>query len=306
MNIRLSQPQDLSVLRQHFYSCFQVNETYVDAFFKYQFNPKLCYVLADDQLVLGAVYISEREMVLHQKLVKVAVLHHLYVVAVDNQTGLMQVLLNQVLRDIENRYLLTMVASGQESLFEPFGFVNIYQRQLYQLKRSMIAPMDSSRIRLRIEPEMLNDLYRYFTQYFTGYFVHNENDVVAKSALLNAYKGNYIALLDYDEESYSASCHITMDSYANVFVDEILYRDQDSLMRILSFVLAKYPRITISSTVMENYEKSLGATRLQKVNTWMVRLNQPQLFSSLYKIEVNRVDSAMKAFSKPLFNSDFY
>lgn len=306
MNIRNVEALDIPYLFSHLQSIFGYSAAFSQMFVEHRLNPKHSYVIIQDKKPIAAIFGNEHEVVMHQRILKVICFHHLYTIEKNNPDQITQTLFNYVLKDYENRYLFTYVQSRLEDIYAPFGFTGAYGLKSYELRRSNIEQMDSVGIRLRIEPEKLIGLYEKFTKYFNGYFIHNEKTFENMVHVLNGYQGNYIALQSDDGKSYKASCRLRFLKDKKIVVDELIYLDQKSLKKILSFILAKYPKITIISSKIESFDQILGAKPLDQFNQWLVKLNQPELFSKLFNVDVKRADSALNAFSKPLFNSEFY
>ena len=122
--------------------------------------------------------------------------------------------------------------------------------------------------------------------------------------LVAAENGQYVSLYNHEND---LTAHLRMVVHdQDVIVDELLYKDTASLIKILSYVMSKYPRLEVHVSMVEDLEKLLGAIHLRDEVSMMVKLNDENCFERLFNVKVKRADSAMKAFSKPLFNTDFY
>lgn len=306
MKIRQTELADRDVLMFHLQELFGYSDSYLKAFFDHQVDLTKSYVVEDGGQIIGGILVNLLNMVMHQKVVKVAMCHHLFTTDKQSPDQISQTLINYLTLDLKNRVLFTCLYTKQASIFEPFGFLPVFQKKVYELKRSHIVPMDSAGVRLRVDYDKLVDLSHYFTQYFNGYFVYDQHYFQQMNHVLTSLKGNYITLLNQQENAYLASCRLRIMDQHQVVVDEVFYKDQQSLRRILSFVLAKYPKIKLTSSIIEDFEQTLGARHVENEISMLVLLNQPKLFSKLYNVDVKRADSAIKAFSKPLFNTVFY
>lgn len=304
MKIRIALEADKEIIHQHWKEVFEFDDFgSVDAYFEHVYKNENCYILEENNQIVSSLMVHPRLMVLHQKVVEVAFIVGVYTLPAYRYQGMMKTLLNYVLKDLEKNYLLTLIQAYHPQLYLQYGFEEVYTQNVYQVRRSMIKPMDSAGIRISQNLSDNVDMYQYYTKFFNGYFVRDETYYEQMMKLLAAENGQYISL--YHQQQLVAHLRFVVHDQS-VLVDELLYRDSGSLVKILNYVLTKYPRLEVSVTKIENLEKLVGAKLLREDVSMMVKLNDSQLFERLFKVQVKRADSALKAFSKPLFNSDFY
>lgn len=302
--IRLAKSSDMKELYFHWKEVFEFDDHgSIDGYFQHVFKPENCYVYLRDNQIIGSLMVHPKEMVLHGKIINVAYIVGVYTLPDYRHQGVMKDLMNHVVKELEYRYVLTVTQAYNPNLYKQFGFEEVYQQQKYLVKRSMIKPMDSDGIRLSVEPHEVVELYQYFTQYFTGYFVRKEADVIRNSKLVLAENGQSVGL--YRQNELVAHLRYVVND-TTIVVDEVLYKDTSALIKILNYVLSKYPKILVSVSMVENLEKLMGAELLEISTSLLVKLNDSTLFEHLYNVKVTKASSAIKAFSKPLFNTDFY
>lgn len=305
MKIRLARPSDNLTLYNHWKDVFNFDDYgSIDAYFEHVYKPENCYVLLIDDEIACSLMVHPHKMVLHQKVVEVAFIVGVYTIEKYRHQGHMKTLLNYVLKDLEYNYLLTLIQAYHPDLYTQFGFENVYQQRVYQVKRSMIKPMDSVGIKISQNLADNVELYQFYTKYFNGYFVRDEEYYHRMMKLVAAENGQYVSLYNHEND---LTAHLRMVVHdQDVIVDELLYKDTASLIKILSYVMSKYPRLEVHVSMVEDLEKLLGAIHLRDEVSMMVKLNDENCFERLFNVKVKRADSAMKAFSKPLFNTDFY
>ncbi len=305
MLIRVANASDTETLYHQWKEVFKFDDYgSIDAYFEYVFKPKNCYVLIIDNQIVSSLMVHPKQMVLHQKIVDVAFIVGVYTIEEYRHQGHMKTLMNYVLKDLEYNYLLTVTQAYSPELYAQFGFEPVFQQRVYQVKRSMIKPMDSVGIRISQELKDNVQLYQYFTKFFNGYFVRDEAYYETMMKVVAAENGQYVSLYNQQQEMVAHLRMVVHDQ--EVIVDEVLYKDTASMIKILSYVMSKYPRLEVHVSMVENLEKLMGAIHLRNEASMLVKLNDSQLFDRLFKVKVKSADSAMKAFSKPLFNTDFY
>lgn len=305
MKIRIGQLSDKEILRSHWKEVFKFDDFgSVDAYFEHVYKPENAYVLIIDNQIVSSLMVHLHDLVLHEKVVEVAYIVGVYTIESYRHQGHMKTLLNYVLKDLEKNYLLTFIQAYNPNLYAQFGFENVYQQRVYQVRRSMIKPMDSVGIKISQNFEDNLELYKYYTKYFNGYFVRDPQYYDRMMKLLAAENGQYVSLYDQEQDLMAHLRFVVHNQ--DVIVDEILYKNTDSLIKILNYVLTKYPRLEVHVSLNEKLDQVFGAVHLRDEVSLMVKLNDSQLFERLFNVNVKKADSAMKAFSKPLFNSDFY
>lgn len=305
MKIRVARPSDNKTLYTQWKDVFNFDDYgSIDAYFEYVYDPKNCYVLLEDNQIISSLMVHPHQMVLHQKIIDVAFIVGVYTIESHRHQGHMKTLLNYVLKDLEYNYLITLIQAYHPKLYTQYGFEEVYQQQVYQVRRSLIKPMDSVGIKISQNLEDNVELYQFFTKYFNGYFVRDEKYYELMMKLVAAENGQYVSLYNQENDMVAHLRMVVHDQ--DVIVDEVLYKDTGSLIKILSYVMSKYPRLEVHVSMVENLEKLIGAKKLRDEVSLMVKLNDPQLFERLFNVKVKKADSAMKAFGKPLFNSDFY
>lgn len=305
MKIRKAKVSDGETLYRHWKNIFKFDDFgSIDAYFEHVYNPGNCYVLLIDDQIVSSLMVHPHQMVLHQKVIEVALIVGVYTIEEYRHQGHMKTLLNYVLRDLEHNYLITLIQAYNPELYSQFGFEKVYQQRVYQVKRSMIKPMDSVGIKISQNNQDNVELYQYYTKYFNGYFVHDEAYYEKILKLVLAENGQLVSLYNSDQDLVAHLRMVVHDQ--DVIVDEVLYKDTASLIKILSYVMSKYPRLEVRVSMVEDLEQVLGAIYLRDEVSLMAKLNDSELFERLFNVKVKRADSALKAFAKPLFNSDFY
>ncbi|NLW28637.1 MAG: hypothetical protein GXY98_01855, partial [Erysipelothrix sp.] len=91
-----------------------------------------------------------------------------------------------------------------------------------------------------------------------------------------------------------------------VIVDEVVYKDTHSLVKLLSFILTQDPKIEVRMTAVDNLSKIIEKAFPIREKNLMVKLNDYNLFERLFHVKVSTASSAMKVFSRPLFNGESY
>lgn len=277
----------------------------IDFYFEQVYNPENSWVLLDEQEELvSCCQLHPHQMVLHDKIIETTLIVGLFTVSHRQNQGHMKYLLNEIITRQENVEMLTLIQTYDSTMYRSFGFEPVYEQLVYSIDRSMIEVMDSMGVRLNVANKDLLQLYQFYTQYFNGYFVREEEYYVSMKQSLRAEDGRYIGVYDNDTNLRASIRMIARGNKA--VIDELVYKDTISILKLLSFVLSQYPKVEVVTTLVEDLQKIIPMATLRRRVSTHVRLNQPHVFERLYKVKVRTADSAMKAFRKPLFNSDYY
>ena len=304
MRIRKATFLDKKILHQDWKTVFSHDDFgSIDYYFQKRFNPSNCYILEENKQIISSLMVHPHDMVLHQKIVKVAYIVGVYTRPDYQHKGYMKTLMNYVLKELEQTYLLTLIQGYSPEIYEPFGFESVYEQNVYELRRSMIRPMDSHGVKLRLDPKDLLETYLYYAQYFTGYFTRDEAYYLEMMDCVKAENGEYIGV--YSDQDLRAYTRLVRHEQ-KVIVDEVVYKDTQSLVKLLSFILTQDPKIEVRMTAVDNLSKIIEKAFPVKEKNLMVKLNDYNLFERLFHVKVSTASSAMKVFSKPLFNGESY
>ena len=167
----------------------------------------------------------------------------------------------------------------------------------------MIHPMDSHGVKLRLDPKDLLETYLYYSQYFTGYFTRDEAYYLEMMDCVKAENGEFIGV--YSDQDLRAYTRLVRHEQ-KVIVDEVVYKDTQSLVKLLSFILTQDPKIEVRMTVVDNLTKIIDKAYPNREKSLMVKLNDHNLFERLFHVKVRSASSAMKVFNRPLFNGESY
>lgn len=292
-----------SIIYEHWKQYFMQDPRNIDSYFEHFYNGEQSYVLLDEQQAIASCQVAPHQMVLHGKTIDTSILHSFYTIEERRYQGYLEYLLNRVLMERENLELITLVHQRDFDLNQ-FRFEPVFFHQVCNIKRNMIPITDSSGVRLNIANADLLELYQYYTKYFNGYFVRNEAYYEQMKQHLRAIDGRYIGVYDAQGE-LRASVRMSSKSQ-EAMIDEIVYKDTASILKLLSFVLSQYSSLQLHMSLVEDIKKIVPEALVSKQVHLYARLNHSSLFERLYNVKVRTSDSAINAFQKPLFNSDSY
>lgn len=291
------------IIRQHWHQIFtkeQVGD--IDYYFDELYDAQNCIVLVENNQVLASCQIHPYQMMCHDRIIETSLLHGFYTIEERRHEGLMKHLIHRVLMEREYLELLTLVAGDVEMDMTPFNFEPVFYQQVYTIRRSMIPIMDSTGVRLNIADSELLELYQYYTKYFNGYFIRNESYYEQMKQTLRHNDGRYVGVYD-TQGDLRASIRLKVKNQ-EAQVDELIYKDTASILKLLSFVLSQFQTIVLHVSLAEDIQKIVPEALVIKEISLYARLNQPSLFERLYKVKVKTSDSALNAFQRPLFNSE--
>lgn len=269
----------------------------IDFYFDKIYNKENSYVLLEGGQLVASCQVHPHKMVLHEKIIDTSMI----VGAFANTEDSLKYLMNRVLLEREKLELLTL--TGDKNL-EWLGFEPAYYHDVYTISRAMVPIMDSGGVRLSVSNPDLLELYRYYTKYFNGYFVRDESYYEWMKQKLKAQNGHYVGIYDAQQDLRASIRLVGQNGSARI--EELIYKDTLSVLKLLSFVLSQYPLVEVSVTLVEDLSKIVKESIVKRRIALYGKLNNPALFERLYHVKVKTVDSALNAFSRPLFNNEIY
>ena len=107
--------------------------------------------------------------------------------------------------------------------------------------------------------------------------------------------------------------HDRIDGYAavrmqgtNLYVDELVYLDSVSLVKLLNACLAERPYVHFHTSGAENLDPMFPNAQKKKYDSVMVRINNYELFNKVFGTDATNVTQALSVSKKPLNMNESY
>lgn len=236
--------------------------------------------------------LSEKVLNLHDK--------KLQTTYISDKKGQDTFLLQSILDWKSKTDLFTLVKTSNPEFYEPFGFEMVISSQVFNMPSSIVPEFKVDGIVLDPKSEDLLEVYKTFTQHFTGYFDRN----------MASY--DFMKSSDKDTHFVGFSANKKITGYlrykkysSHVEILEACYDKSGTLLRMISYVSRGLSRIVLHTSSAEHLEKLFIGVKPQRLPFIMARVNDKALFERLYHIKIISAYSAFNAFGKPLFNRDY-
>lgn len=273
-------------------------KAYVDSYFHTYFNNDQNRSLVIDGDIQASVQVHQKRLNLHGKQLRTS-----FLVGCIGSLGDRKQLVENVLEEVSQSDLLTLIQTDSPEDYESLGFETVVETKIYNFSSSHIPdfPMDG----IVLEPSLtdVQSVYKKFTSHFTGFFDRSLEDFELIKKNLKDQKGSIVG---YVEEGILVGYASYINHGSSVEILECAYDKSGTLLRLLSFVSRGVSRIVFHASESERINKVLPDLKAKKVTFMMARVNDHELFERLYHIKIISAYSAFNAFGLPVFNRDFF
>jgi predicted acetyltransferase len=216
----------------------------------------------------------------------------------------MHQLMNTVLDACEHAELITLIQAYDLQLYLPFGFQVLYERSFYTLDRDDVQRTNN--VGCVYDPPAL-DLLKCYSAYisrFNGFYARDLDYFVSYKKEIAAEGGKVIGYYGQDHQ-IQAYCTMLLDRQ-KADVEEIIYLDSLSLIKMINAALQERNTITINVSKAENLSLLFPRAPREDRGSTLVRLNNPELYSRLFNTKVETVQEAFALSEKPLNLSEHF
>ena len=277
---------------------------YTDFFFRYIYKPENCYLYMSGGEILSCIIRDVHPLMFNGRVIQASMLTGAATRPDVRKNGYMHKLLQVVMDACEHSELLTFVQSEEPDLFEHMGFRRIYKRNVYEISR-----MDCRRTTnfgINFDPSAI-DLLKVYSTYirrFNGfkartlrYFENLQREVNAVGGRLVGYYGE-----DNQLHGYAVISMRGRDGW----IDELVYTDSLAIWKLVNTALTMRQRVILDVSSAENMSRLFPSAQRMSYDSAVVRLNQPELFSRLFRAQVSSAKEAFELSSRPLNFNERY
>ncbi|TFG81180.1 MAG: GNAT family N-acetyltransferase [Erysipelotrichales bacterium] len=273
----------------------------IDHYFSAYYNPKECYLLKEEDTILSSLQIHRHTMVLQGKRLEIAYIVGVLTPPAFRKKGYMKRLMEEVLDILDHQCLITVLQAYIPEIYEPFGFQKIYRRKRFTVDKSMVPTLSTQGISYTMDSHDLLSLYKQFTSHFDGYFLREEGYFEKRIAELKAEGGKVMILKE--QGVVKGYCIFTIEA-KHIDIDEILYVDAVSLLKMVSTLLNGKDKVMLHVSANEDLSRILPDSPVNLEEYMSVRINDFDLFNKLFETRVTTSSQAMTLGGKPLWVHD--
>ena len=270
-----------------------------DYYFEHYYQSKQSYVLVDEKdELISSCQVHTKSLMFNQKPLQVSLIVGVFTLPKYRKQGYMKELLDKVIDILAYRDTLTLIQAYVPHLYEPYGFKQIYVRNIFWLDVLSLPTVSPLGITYNVSALELRDLYRQFTQHFTGYCVRNEQDFNLLLGELTAMSGKLVA---YQEDGKLLAYAFVYPHGDHLEIDEMVYLNSKALVAILGSLKSTNLPIRLAVSEKEDLRRLFPHADLERQAYTSVRANELRLLNDLYKLSVKDVEGLFMAAEKPLW-----
>lgn len=302
--IRFANKKDKEILKElcvHSQSAKQ--EKFLEYYFDHNFlNANVLLSELDEKLV-SQIHVNEHVLCLHNKKMLVSYLSGICTHYDYRQRGIMRDLLDLVIDDASRNHLFTFVEAYHPKLFEKYGFELLNSRKRYVVYKEDLYKVNTLGVSNSFETNELVDVFAQFSKRFDCYYERDIDYYTNKLHELR-YCGYQLCVFRNSEGIKGYCTYIQKDN--EVIVNEIIYLDALSLMKMLRYVMDHHAYVSVEVSENEILEKIFKQSVPRTHSHTLVRLNQPKLYSKLFNENIKTTKQWISSLNKPILLNEKY
>lgn len=297
--------EDLAELRELWKICFPDEDPgFLEFFGKNRWDPSYCYVSKEDGKIVSTLTRIPHAIMFNGKVLSVSMITAVATLPDYRNRGYMHELLRTVTDACEHSELLTFIKTEEPALYEPFGFRSAFPRNAYMIRRRDLKRVSPFGIAYEVKALDMLKVYSAYIRRFNGFYTRDLRDFVTYRKEIISTGGKIIGYFN---------SHDRIDGYAavrmqgtNLYVDELVYLDSVSLVKLLNACLAERPYVHFHTSGAENLDPMFPNAEKKKYDSVMVRINNFELFNKLFGADATNVSQALSISKKPLNMNESY
>lgn len=197
---------------------------------------------------------------------------------------------------LEYRELISFASCRDERLFLPYGFKTVYKRNRYTLTRNDVSRITNDGCMYDPTSKDMLNLYSSFVKKFNGFKIRDIDDFDKLKEVIKSKAGKIVGYYENGElRSYATFVMVNKDLY----IDECIYNDVISLLKLLNIALQQRHTIYLSVSEAENLAPLFENAKCETVGFKMARLNNIDLYNRLFRTKVENIEQIYDNIKKP-------
>ena len=283
------------------------SRAWADVFFDRVLRPRDAYVDLEDGRIVAEVFRIRHSLLFNGRILQASVISGACTMPDYRGQGRMHRLMDTVVDACSHQELVTLIIpNGIDSVdnYAAWGFAPVYERQRYLLQRPDCREISREGITYDVPAADLLKAYSSYIRRFNGfkarslrYFENLKLEINAVGGKIAAYYGE-----DHQIRGYAMISMRGRDGW----IDELVYADSMAIWKLVDTALTMRQRIILDASSAENMNILFPSAQKMTYDAALVRLNQPELFSRLFKSQVDTAAGAFALSSRPLNFNERY
>lgn len=279
--------------------CFTMDDPrYIEYFFRYVFQPEYGYADVEDSKVVASACCIPHSIMFNGRILQASMILGVSTLPNYRNQGRMHRLMETIVDACEHSELVTFVQTERPEMYESFGFKPVYPRFVYSLTREEVERITNYGCAYEPSPIDLLKVYSAFIRRFNGFYARDLEYFVRLKKSVAAQGGKIVAY--YNEKGQIRGYAVLIIEGREVKIEECIYLDSMSLMKLVNGALQERAIAKLHVSKAENLSLLFPKAVKKEYCTTLARLNDANLFSRLFGVEVHTVEEAFAISSKPL------
>ena len=278
--------------------CFTMSDPrYIEFFFRYVYKPEYGWANVEDETMTGAVCVIPHAMMFNGRVLRVSMIKGACTMPDYRNEGRVKELITTVLDYCSHNELITLVSARYDG-FKKYGFEPVFYRHDYTLTRDDVKRITNFGCAYEPSPIDMLKVYSVFIRRFNGfyardleYFVNLKKEIVSRGGKIVAY---------YDSKNQIQGYATILIEGKEARVEECIYLNALALNKLINAALQERSTVHLHVSPAENLSKLYPNVPKEEYPYIMARLNDADLFSRLFNVEVKTVQEAMAISNRPL------
>lgn len=297
--------EDLGELREIWKICFPEEDPgFLEFYAKNRWTPESCYVEKEDGRIVSVLCRQKHSIMFNGKVLSVSMISGVATLPEYRSRGCMHDLMRTVTDACEHSELLTFLRTEDPSLYEPFGFRSSFRRNAYMIRRRDLKRVSPFGVAYDVRALDMLKVYSAYIRRFNGFYARDLKDFITYKKEIVQTGGKVIGYFNSQDriDGYAA---VKMQG-TNLYVDELVYLDSVSLVKLLNACLSERPHVHFHVSGAENLDPMFPNAEKKKYDSVMVRVNNYELFNKLFGADAGNVEEAMAVSRRPLNMNESY
>ncbi len=286
-------------IRECWKKCFTMSDPRLtEYFFHYIYKPEYGYVNVQENNVVSSLIRIPHVMMFNQRALATSMILGVSTLPEYRNHGAMHEVMNVAMDACSHRELITLLQTDRPQMFEQWGFEPVYYRSDYTITRNDVKRITNFGCAYEPSPIDMLKVYSAFISRFNGFIARDVDYFARYKREIAAQGGKIVAYYDAKNKIQGYASILLEGREARV--EECIYLDSVALNKLLNAALQDRPTIHLHVSQAENLSVLFPDSNRHDYPYMYARLNDADLFSRLYNVEVKDVKEAFQVSNRPL------
>lgn len=302
--IKRAERENIDEIKRLWKVCFpDVDERYQDFFFKNVVRPEDCYIKVLEGKIVATLVRNKHALMFNSRVLQASMIMGVAVHPEYRHRGYMHEMMDIIVDACEHSELLTLIQTEKPEMYEPFGFRTIYQRTQFQIQRKDVTRITNFGCAYDPAPLDLLKVYSAFIKRFNGFYARDLGYFVNYKKEIKAVGGKIVAYYNGKDQIQGYAAMIPDGEQLKV--QEMIYLDSMSLIKLCNAALQERKIVNLYVSEAEDLSKVFPEALKKSYPSTMARLNDPKLFTKLFRKKIDTIEEAFAISHRPLNLNEF-